>query len=148
MVWWTEFISRAGLTGLGADGSGSWVTFGIGGALTGTSVYEWRSDAGDTLMNSGFENFKSLYNQEVSDPLSWDINQIKTEQSVLQGVHEEHLSDNELFQFMSKTITNTDITPIDDAKGQSGGVDLLDYNSRIEYGCRLLGYGADQGCAP
>jgi len=32
--------------------------------------------------------------------------------------------------------------------GVSGGINILDYKSRIEYGCKLLGYGVEQGCVP
>lgn len=28
----------------------------------------------------------------------------------------------------------------------SGGVDVLDYKSSVEFGCKLLGYGVSQGC--
>jgi len=35
-----------------------------------------------------------------------------------------------------------------DVPGISGGVDILDYKSRVEFGCKLLGYNASQGCVP
>jgi filamentous hemagglutinin len=35
-----------------------------------------------------------------------------------------------------------------DKQGQPGGVDILDYQSRVKYGCRLLAYSEQQGCTP
>lgn len=32
-----------------------------------------------------------------------------------------------------------------DRQSQPGGIDVLDYNSRISYGCKLLGYSKEQG---
>src|SRR5690606_19404603 len=79
-----EFVSRAPLTGLGADGEGSWVSFGFGALLfpstynplTSSELYDWRSEAGSTLMNAGFDNFRSLYNQDVSDPVAGGVHQL------------------------------------------------------------------------
>ncbi|QPG07197.1 hemagglutinin [Salinimonas marina] len=151
-----EFVSRAPLTGLGADGNGSWISFGVGGVITGTEVYDWRSEAGKTLMNAGFDNFKSLYNQEVSDPIAWDINQLKNEQRALQSVHKKYLGERTSFTGLSKFMTNTEVNPlfnetelsIDTKQGMPGGVDILNYKSRIEFGCKLMVYSASQGCQP
>lgn len=151
-----EFVSRAPLTGLGADGNGSWVTFAVGGALTLTSVYDWRSEAGNTLMNGGFNNFKDLYNQTVSDPVVWDINQLRSEQQALQPVHEEHLREKPGFRWISNIFTDTSLpllgagnNPLTDEKqGIPGGIDIIDYESRIEFGCKLLEYSESQGCKP
>lgn len=33
-----------------------------------------------------------------------------------------------------------------DVPSISGGVDVLDYNPSVEFGCKLLGYGVSQGC--
>ena len=151
-----DFVSRAPLTGLGADGHASWVTFALGSLLPGAQ-YDWRSEAGKTLMQAGFENFKELFNKGTSNPAVWDINQLKNEQQVLQLVHEKYLSAANTFTSLSGWITNTDnsmltmLAPIFGTtarQGQSGGVDILNYKSRIEYGCKLLGYSASQGCTP
>ena len=34
-----------------------------------------------------------------------------------------------------------------DVPGITDGVDILDYRSRVEFGCKLLDYDASQGCA-
>ena len=143
-----DFISRAPITGLGAGGSYSNITFSLG-FLIFSSIYDWRSEAGSVLMNSGFENFKNLYNTPSQSPVVWDINQLKSEQSALQSVHSKYLADKDLFRLGSKYITNTNIVSIGEGKqGQQGGIDILDYKSRIEFGCKLLGYSAAQGCKP
>lgn len=150
-----EFVSRAPLTGLGADGSGSWASFGVGGVITGTEVYDWRSEAGNTLMNAGFDNFKSLYNQNVSDPVAWDINQLKGEQQALQPVHEKYLSEQDAFVESSKFFTNSSaplnpvrLLPTGDKQTIEDGINILNYEDRVEYGCSLLGYSEAQGCNP
>jgi len=158
-----EFVSRAPLTGLGADGEGSWASFGAGALffpstynpLTSSELYEWRSEAGNTLMNAGFDNFKSLYNQEVSDPVAWDINQLQGEQQALQPVHEKYLGERTFFTGFSKFITNTDnfinvetLPWGSEQQGQPGGIDILDQQSRIKFGCKLMGYSESQGCKP
>jgi filamentous hemagglutinin len=151
-----EFVSRAPLTGLGADGHGSWFTFFVGGKLTGTEVYDWRDEAGNTLINAGFDNFKNLYNQTVSDPVAWDINQLKGEQQALQPVHEKYLGDKPVFLKISSTFTDTSLPILgagnnpftDEKQGVSGGVQVINYESRIDYGCKLLGYSEKQGCTP
>lgn len=35
-----------------------------------------------------------------------------------------------------------------DVPSISGGVDVLDYKSSVEFNCKLLGYGVSQGCKP
>lgn len=141
-----EFVSRAPITGLGADGNGSQYTFLVGNLLA--DVYDWRDEAGKTLMNSGFDNFQSLYNQTVNEPVAWDINQLRSEQAILQPIHEKYLSDANLFTGLSQWLTNTDYSPILDQQGMSGGIDILDESSRIRFGCKLMGYSAEQGCSP
>jgi len=151
-----EFVSRAPLTGLGADGDASWATFGVGGLMTGTDVYEWRNEAGNTLINAGFDNFKNLYNQAVTDPVAWDINQLRNEQAALQPVHEGYLGDRVVFRGIGNAFTDTLIpilgagnNPLTDKKqGMPGGIDILDYKSRVKFGCKLLGYSEAQGCKP
>jgi filamentous hemagglutinin len=148
-----EFVSRAPWTGLGADGNFSYLTFAVGALFAGThasDIYEWRSVAGNTLMNSGFDSFKDLYNSGTADPIVWDINQLRAEQQVLQPIHEKYLSDRVVFTIASKLITNTDyaVGAKLEKQGQPGGVDILDYKSRVQYGCKLLDYSANQGCKP
>jgi filamentous hemagglutinin len=106
-------------------------------------------------MNSGFDSFKDLYNNGTADAIVWDINQLRAEQQVLQPIHEKYLSEREWFTWASSLLTNTSV-PIfgaggiltDEKQGQPGGVDILDYRSRVQYGCKLLGYSADLGCKP
>ncbi len=148
-----EFVSRARLTGLGADGNASSYTFALGSLLAGWNamdIYEWRSEAGSTLINSGFENFKALYNNGA-DPVRWDIKQLKDEQTSLQNVHNKYLIDKEVFTSLSGFATDSEKVSskfLDNRSTISGGVDILDYKSRINYGCKLLGYGLAQGCTP
>ena len=146
-----EFVSRAPMTGLGADGNASGYTFLAGSLLTGryaATIYEWRAAAGNALVNAGFDNFKSLYNNRPADVIAWDINQLKSEQKTLQPIHEKYLKDRVVFTSVSKYATNSDIIPFELRQTQSGGVDILNYNSRVKFGCKLLGYGTSQGCKP
>ncbi|AYR19087.1 hemagglutinin [Alcaligenes faecalis] len=152
-----EFVSRAPLTGLGADGSGSGYTFLLGFVLAeinAPSIYEWRAEAGNALMKAGFTNFSMLYN-EGGDPVRWDINQLISEQKTLQPIHEKYLKDRFFFRMVSEWQTNTNAILgagnnffTTDKHGQLGGIDILDYRSRVEYGCKLLGYSDKQGCMP
>ncbi len=144
-----DTVSRAPFTGLGADGNASYITFGAGWVLA--PVYDWRKAAGDALMAGGYENFKALYNGKATDPVAWDINQLKAEQRTLQPIHEKYLSGYDTFLGVSKYMTDSDKgakkLPLD-VPSISGGVDVLDYKSRVEFGCKLLGYGVSQGCKP
>ncbi|WP_274585780.1 hypothetical protein V9W64_05910 [Neisseria leonii] len=83
-------------------------------------------------MTQGFGNFKELYNN-CPNAVQWDIKQLGDEQALLQPIHDKYLSDKDFFRSVSKAMT---------------GVDILDYKSRIRYGCRLLGYTEQQGCKP
>ncbi|MDR0779181.1 MAG: hypothetical protein LBF16_00580, partial [Pseudomonadales bacterium] len=149
-----EFVSRAAWTGLGADGNFSALTFAVGSFLTAglhfVDIYTWRSVAGNTLMNSGFDNFKDLYNNGTSDSIAWDINQLRAEQKVLQPVHEQYLLNKDIFTKASNYITDTStlIGSKLEKQGQPGGINIIDYKSRVQFGCKLLGYSADQGCGP
>jgi filamentous hemagglutinin len=143
--WGAEAVSRAPLNGLGADGNASYITFGLGWLLA--PVYSWRTAAGDALINGGFDNFKDLFNKVSTDPVAWDINQLKTEQSLLQSIHERFLEGHNIFQNIGRLATDTSIWP-DSIVGANGGVSILDYKSRVEFGCKLLGYSKSQGCAP
>lgn len=148
------FVSNAPVTGLGADGHGSWFTFGMGALLA--PVYEWRNEAGETLLQTGFNNFQALYNQAVADPVAWDIKQLGSEQAALQSVHEKYLGNRSAFVKLTSFATNAEGLlynnyfgiGLDERQGMPGGVKLIDYSSRMEYGCRLLGYGQEQGCVP
>ncbi|WP_085640528.1 MULTISPECIES: filamentous hemagglutinin N-terminal domain-containing protein [unclassified Pseudomonas] len=142
-----EAVSRAPLTGLGADGNGSFLSFGLGWFLA--PVYDWRKAAGDALITGGFDNFKDLYNKSATDPVAWDIKQLKNEQSLLQTIHEKFLGDHSWFTTVGKYATDTSLNPlIGDKQGVDGGVVILDYRSRVNYGCKLLGLSKAQGCTP
>ena len=137
---------RLDLTGLGADGRLSYITFGAGWLVA--PVYEWRNAAGNELITAGFDNFKKLYNDKNTNPVEWDIKQLKDEQQALQSIHEKYLEDRKFFNAVSKAITNSDVIKWSEDQQINGGIDILDYNSRIKYGCKLLGYGENEGCKP
>lgn len=105
-------------------------------------------------MSAGFGSFSTLYNHG-GDPVRWDINQLISEQQTLQPIHEKYLKDRSFFRTVSEWLTDTNsfigagnnfVTS--DMQGQPGGIDILDYQSRVRYGCRLLGYSKQQGCTP
>ncbi len=102
-------------------------------------------------MNAGFDNFRNLFNKAVTDPVAWDISQLRSEQQVLQSVHEKYLGDRAIFTEGSRLATSP-MNPLrillDEKQIMPGGIDILDYTSRIEFGCKLLGYSAAQGCQP
>lgn len=132
MVRGAEDVWRRFLTGLGADGSGSSYTFLMGSLLAGVnapSIYEWRAEAANSLMNAGFSN---LYNKNINNFLAWDINQLMSEQKTLQPIHEKYLTERTSFRTASKI----------------SGVDILGYASRVRFGCKLLEYNEAQGCTP
>ena len=83
-------------------------------------------------MNKGFSSFRDLYNNKPN-MMRWDIKQLRDEQTLLQPIHEKYLANHSFFRLVSEKITH---------------VDILDYKSRIQYGCKLLGYTAQQGCKP
>ncbi|WP_210394294.1 hypothetical protein, partial [Oligella sp. HMSC05A10] len=73
----------------------------------------------------------------------------------LQPIHEKYLSDQELFvdasQFITAPVVGDILSVIfksDYPRSIEGGVNILDYESRISYGCKLLGYSEKQGCKP
>jgi len=111
----------------------------------------WRSEASSKVMREGFESFKNLYTNKHTDPLKWDIDLLKKEQSILQPIHEKHFKNNESFVNSIKNFTNSNhflskFTP--EEQKIEGGLNLLDKKSRIQYGCKLLGYSEKQGCKP
>ncbi|PMC14662.1 hemagglutinin [Oligella urethralis] len=151
-----DSVSRAAVTGLGADGNLSYLSFAMGKTLGNPPIYEWRKAAGDALIVGGFDNFKDLYNNQ-QDPVAWDIKQLKNEQALLQPIHEKYLSDKKGFTKASQLLTSEQMLKlnvfgskqiIQDKQVQEGGINLLDYESRVSYGCKLLGYSEKQGCLP
>ena len=114
----------------------------------------WKQE--NTLINEGFENFRYLYNNPREDALNWDIGQLRNEQKALQSIPDKYLNDKGVFTNAGKLLTNTDIPYLgagnnmvtSDRQGQPDGVDIRSYESRVVYGCKLLGYDASQGCSP
>ncbi|WP_368855047.1 hypothetical protein [Pantoea sp. 18069] len=140
-----EFVSRAPWTGLGADGNFSYLTFGVGRALA--PVYSWREAAGKELMSGGFNNFRGVYNDKKSNPIAWDINQLQDEQKILQPIHEKYLGGGYgIFRKSIKFFTDEKLDILNGRQTIENGIDILDLDSRVKYGCKLLGYGAEQGC--
>jgi len=133
-----ENVTRAPLTGLGADKNLSWMTFGAGYVLSGGpvsaggSLYEWRAEAGQALMNGGFNNFKNAFNGNYSSTKGWDINQLKSEQKLLQPIHEKYISD-----WGPIRIGGALFNDIPNIKS---------YKDRIEFGCNSMGYSRKDGC--
>ncbi|WII93581.1 hypothetical protein QEO94_01710 [Kingella negevensis] len=73
-----EKVSRKCLIGLGANGCvllPSYLSFGAGKLLGNPDLYGWRDEAGNALMNKGFINFKTLYNNHPNAK-QWDIKQL------------------------------------------------------------------------
>ena len=101
-------------------------------------------------MNAGFEKFRNLYNNRNANPISWDIELLKKEQSVLQKTHEKYLNKKYIIESIKYiTDSDNDLPLVNKEKQQTqGGLDVLDINSRIRYGCKLLGYTEQQGCKP
>ncbi len=127
--------SRKAIVGLGAEGELSSLTFKAGNFISTTNAYDWRSEAGKALMEGGFNNFKKLYDGKVTDVVAWNISQMQQEQKLLQPIHEKYFSDKSWkpMVWIPQLFMN---------------VNLLDYGSRIEYGCRKMNYTAAQGCKP
>ncbi len=134
----SEYISRRCLLGLGAEGCGSKATFAIAKTLTNPQLNEWRQAVGDSILLQGFPYFKALFNQArhtehhspymIANARQWDIAQLIREQHIVQVQHQKYLSNYPNFIRLSRLM---------------GGVDLLDKNARIAYGCQLLGYADD-----
>ena len=121
------------------------MTFIAGNILRNPDLYTWRAEAGDAFMNGGFNNFKNAFNGKFTSSnatKAWDINQLRSEKKLLQPIHEKYLSDYKIFRKVSYNMTKIKELDI------YGGVDILDYNSRIEFGCRGMGYTQAQGCTP
>ncbi|PKZ67780.1 hypothetical protein CYJ96_11935 [Moraxella osloensis] len=144
-----DYVSRTPFTGLGADGNGSYLTFGASKILGNPDIYSWRSEAGNALITQGFGNFKNLYNSRPH-ATQWDIKQLRDEQTLLQPIHEKYLGNQPLFNWVSNILTDTNYGGkiLSDKQVQDGGINILDKSSRIKYGCKLLGYTEQQGCKP
>lgn len=80
-----DFVSRAAITGLGADGEASYITFAAGKVVGNPPIYEWRAVSGNALIVNGFYNFRDLFNKKTN-PREWDIQQLKSEQKLLQPI--------------------------------------------------------------
>jgi len=99
---------------------------------------------------AGFDNFRNLYNNPDTDPVQWDINQLRSEQQTLQPIHTEYLGNRTTFTWLSENVfTNSNVNVfVSDNQVMPGGIDILNYASRVKYGCKLLGYTEAQGCKP
>ena len=103
-----DFVSRAAITGLGADGEASYITFAAGKAAGNPPIYEWRAAAGNTLIVNGFYNFRDLFNKKTN-PREWDIQQLKSEQKLLQPIHQKYLSNEKIYLSLIKGATSNKI---------------------------------------
>lgn len=134
---WFGVAEKTSRIFLGADGYGGSYVFGAGNIvanpLSDKSLNNWRAEAGNALMDKGFNNFKDLYNGNYSSVKQWDIKQLKEEQNLLQPIHEKYLNKNGLIDSMGKPVTNGSI---------------LKYKDRMNYGCGEMGYKANDGCKP
>ncbi len=134
-----EDVSRACFVGLGADGCGSWASFYIGRLGSAEKFYQWRDEAGKAIMQSGYEYFKNSFNNSGSYSVADDIAQLKREQQMLQAIHEKYFKGSNVFDRGDVLRYGGMLYP---------GVDILDYNSRMEYGCKKMGLTPAQGCKP
>ncbi|HFC7958100.1 TPA: DUF637 domain-containing protein, partial [Neisseria meningitidis] len=138
-----DFVSRAAITGLGADGEASYITFAAGKVVGNPPIYEWRAASGNALIVNGFYNFRDLFNKKTN-PREWDIQQLKSEQKLLQPIHQKYLSNEKDYLSLIKGVTSNKIfsiipNPLDERKKIEDGINMLDYKSRIKYGCKLMG---------
>jgi filamentous hemagglutinin len=152
-VKWFAGAYDVSIDSLGGGEKWSTLKFGVGALFTGqgSNLYNWRSEAGNALMNDGFNNFKNLYNNGTNNPAAWDINQLQREQTVLQPIHEKYLGDANAFQWVSKKLTDSNwpfIKYVTPPTRVPGGVDITKYPSRVNYGCQMLSYSAKKGCNP
>jgi filamentous hemagglutinin len=129
-------VSRRCLSGLGADGCGSYLTFGIAGALSGVDAYDWRKEAGEALMLNGYNDFKMMWEGKVTDYKQWDINRLIGEQTTLQPIHQKYLSTSRIG--INESVLLVKLPKITTFGG--GKVNMLDLNDRIRYGCQLMNY--------
>lgn len=133
----SDKVSRDCLTGLGAKHCGSYIPFAVSKVFGNPAIYTWRQRGGETLLANSFDNFKSLFNGKFHDSVRWDIDQLKTEQSLLQPIHEAFLGDHLVFRKVNKTLMRLKIR---------GGVEILSQSDRLRYGCKMLGYTHFEGC--
>lgn len=130
-------VSRDCLTGLGAKHCGSYIPFAVSKVFGNPAIYTWRQQGGETLLTNGFDNFKALFNGKFYDTVRWDIDQLNTEQTLLQPIHEAYLTKYKTFRKVNKTIMRLKI---------KGGVEILNKADRLRYGCILLRYSEEQNC--
>lgn len=103
--------------------------------LTQTTLFQWRSEAGDAIMKLGYEDFKNIYqNYNAIDLKQWNIQRLVDEQVVLQPIHEKYVpklspSLQTLMRWVGK-VTN-----------------LLNVQDRIDTGCIAMGYEVRCGVA-
>lgn len=97
------------------------------------------------MLNTGFENFRDLYNGNVSNSAEWDRSQLKSEQAALQPVHEKYLGERTLFNWITKKATDSESSPnvgmlwgSNEEQVVPGGIDMLSEDSRVNFGCKLL----------
>lgn len=88
---------------------------------------------------------------ELSPPYAtkqWEIKQLNDEQKILQPIHLKYLKNRPIFVGLTKYMTkyDSDFSLIKKSQRIPGGVNLLDIESRIKYGCHMLGYTEAQGC--
>ncbi|MEN5209186.1 hemagglutinin repeat-containing protein [Stenotrophomonas terrae] len=89
---------------------------------------EWRSAAGNRIMESGLANFRDIYYDSTLSPIGWSIKQLVNEQrdALLQGIHEK---------FVPKMAVGTKL-----GMEVVGGVkDVLSPDERVKTGCRNMG---------
>lgn len=115
-----DFVSRAAITGLGADGEASYITFAAGKVVGNPPIYEWRAASGNALIVNGFYNFRDLFNKKTN-PREWDIQQLKSEQKLLQPIHQKYLSNEKDYLSLIKGVTSNKIfsiipNPLDERK--------------------------------
>lgn len=70
------------------------------------------------------------------------------EQKAPQPIHEKYLKGRKFFNAVSKVMTNSDVINWSEDQQINGGIEIIAYNSRIKYWCKLLGYGVNEGCKP
>ncbi|HGG8337754.1 TPA: DUF637 domain-containing protein [Neisseria meningitidis] len=121
-----DFVSRAAITGLGADGEASYITFAAGKVVGNPPIYEWRAASGNALIVNGFYNFRDLFNKKTN-PREWDIQQLKSEQKLLQPIHQKYLSNEKDYLSLIKGVTSNKIfsiipNPLDERKKIEDGI--------------------------
>lgn len=86
---------------------------------------EWVKEAGDTILTTGYDEFKKLYNNDSpvtgNKAAEWDKNWLTKEQKTLQPIHEKHIKEGSLSDIINS--------------GAIGlGREFLNTQDRIDYG--------------